>query len=136
MLGWTGVGISATANAITGNPRDFNECAGAYADSHGIRARLCRWYGPNGGDENPTVIVIDTPGFGNPAVSDEENLAYIQSMLCTLGRINKFIYCFNSVDARLDENKTKIISSLEAAIGSEHFFRHLILCGTHYNYSE
>jgi len=135
LLGCTGVGISATANAITGNPRDFNECAGMHAASHGIGAKVCKWYGPNGGDENPTVIVIDTPGFGSPTRTDEENLEAIQSMLCKLRCINKFIYCFNSVDARLDENKTKIIRNLEAAIGSE-FFENLIFCGTHHNYSE
>ena len=135
ILGGTGVGKSSLANVLLGRDKNYkgeefeNGCFHVSRRLvNSITKDTCADQGYWLGDRDKgRVTVIDTPGFGNKLVEEEET---IEKLVTTLKEeikyVDVFVIAFKQNDNRMTDSLRSMISLFEKMFGHK-FWENVIL---------
>jgi len=142
ILGGTGVGKSSLANVLLG--RDKNYDGSEFSDGcfkvssrleSGVTKKTCAdrgyWLGQ---EDNQEFTVIDTPGFGNKLLEEQETIEnLVETLKDKIQWIHVFVISFKQTDNRMTNSLRSMIFLFEKMFGSK-FWDNAILEATHWNF--
>ena len=142
VLGGTGVGKSSLANVLLG--RDKNYDGSLYSNGcfqvssrleGGVTKETCAdrgsWLGK---EDSQDFTVIDTPGFGNKLVEEQETIRNLVSTLKDqIKWVHVFVIAFKQTDNRMTNSLRSMIFLFEKMFGSK-FWDNALLEATHWNF--
>ena len=144
ILGATGAGKSSLANVLLGRDKTYeggkfeNGCFRVSTGLDSITKDTCADQGYWMGDtSNQELTVVDTPGFGDRLVEEEEKT--IENLVTMLRDeikyVHVFIIAFKQNENRMTNSLRSMISLFEKMFG-KHFWDNAILEATHWNHGE
>ena len=86
--------------------------------------------------ENKEFTVIDTPGFGNKLVEEQQTIENLVSTLKDqIKWVHVFVIAFKQMDNRMTNSLRSMIFLFEKMFGTK-FWEHAVLEATHWNFGE
>lgn len=143
ILGGLGVGKSSLANVLVGRDKNYNGrsfdsgCFKVKSGQASVTKKTCADQGYWLGDpNNPRFTVIDTPGFGEKLLEEQNT---IENLVTTLRDeikyVHVFILAFKESDQRMTHSLRSMISLFEKMFGNQ-FWENAILESTWWNHGE
>ena len=143
ILGGTGVGKSSLANVLLGRDKNYdgggrfnNGCFQVSSRLEGgVTKETCSargsWLGLT---DNQNFTVIDTPGFGNQLVEEQQTIKNLVSALKDdIKWVHVFVIAFKQTDNRMTDSLRSMIFLFEKMFGSK-FWGNAVLEATHWNF--
>jgi len=159
IIGKTGVGKSALANALVGRHpigsykteiKDLKFDCGCFkpktfTDGKAMTTKTCydtnHWIGNNSTEDN-IVTIVDTPGFGGYGKSDqslEKEHAHIEGIVKVLKNdfkyVNTFVIAFKEDETRVTREVADMVMVFKNMFGDE-FWNHVVIEITHWSHSK
>lgn len=146
IIGATGVGKSSLGNVLLGRDRNFNgtnhkhncfKVMGLTNHQSSVTKKTCPDTGNWLGDpQNPRVTIIDTPGFGNDLLEEEETINNLVNVVKDeIKYIHAFVIAFKQQDNRMSAALRSMINLFQRMFGDQ-FWSNVILEATHWNFHE
>jgi len=142
ILGASGVGKSSLANVFLGRERNYNGtkfkdgCFKVGGGADGVTQGTCADMGYWFNDTNRQVTVVDTPGFEEEIILDEEKMEDLVKILKDdIKSVHVFLIAFKQNDVRLTESLRRMLKLFEKMFGMK-FWENVVLVATQWNYGE
>ncbi|TRY78665.1 hypothetical protein TCAL_14414 [Tigriopus californicus] len=146
IIGATGVGKSSLANVLLGRDKNFDgdndihNCftvMGLTNHQSSVTKKTCPdtgyWLGNT---NNSKVTIIDTPGFGNDLLEEEQTINDLVTVLKDdIKYVHAFVIAFKQQDNRMSAALRSMISLFQKMFG-DHFWSNVILEATHWNFHQ
>lgn len=144
ILGATGVGKSSLANVLVGRKKTYNgetfnygcfKVFGLNSQTSSVTTATCydegHWLGNK---TNQRFTIIDTPGFGNGVLNEENTIDQLVDFLKNkIRHVDAFVIAFKQQDNRITASLKNMIKIFQKVFGRA-FWKNVVLEATHWNY--
>jgi len=142
ILGATGVGKSSLANVLLGRSKNYeggrheDGCFRVQSAHDPVTRATCPDSGFWMGNSDHEFTVIDTPGFGDDLVNEEEAINNLVKVLRDeVKYVHLFVLAFKQQDNRMTYALRSMLNLFQKMFG-KHFWKNAVLEATHWNYGE